>query len=392
MTEEERQRRWRLVLGSDAASTPGSSGLGEGLDIGLSEADSHMDKVLQALYDSDRKAGLGSSSPNVNRWLGDIRTYFPASVVRVLQKDALERLNLQQMLLEKETLDNVVPDVHLVGTLLSLKNVIPNKTKETARKVVRKVVHDLEQRLRNPLIQAVRGALHRATRTTRPKANEINWHRTIRKNLHNYQPEPRTIIADKLVGYGRRQSSLRDIILCIDQSGSMAASVVYASIFAAILASLRAVNTRLVVFDTSVVDLTDALHDPVDVLFGTQLGGGTDINRAVGYCQQLITRPSQTIMVLITDLFEGGDKTQMVRRVAEVVSCGATVICLLALNDQGSPSYDEMLAAQLAAVGVPCFACTPDLFPGMMATAIQKGNIASWAAREEVVLRGKAGG
>src|SRR5260221_14396741 len=186
MTKDERERRWRLVLGSQAETQSGSGGVGQGLKGSLSEADARMDQVLQALYDSDRKAGLGSSSPNVNRWLGDIRTYFPASVVKVLQKDALDRLNLQQMLLEKETLETVIPDVHLVSTLISLKNVIPNKTKATARKVVRKVVHDLEQRLRNPLIQAIRGALHRATRTSRPKANEIDWHRTIRKNLKNY--------------------------------------------------------------------------------------------------------------------------------------------------------------------------------------------------------------
>lgn len=391
MTDDERQRRWRLILGNQAESKTGSGAGGQGLGGPLSEADSHVDKVLQALYDSDRKAGLGSSSPNVNRWLGDIRTYFPASVVRVLQKDALKRLNLQQMLLEKETLENVVPDVHLVSTLISLKNVIPNKTKATARQVVLKVARDLESRLRQPLIQAVRGALNKATRTSRPRVNEIDWHRTIRKNLKNYLPEPKTVIAEKLVGYGRRHSSLRDIILCVDQSGSMAASVVYASIFAAVLASIRAVTTRMVVFDTTVVDLTETLNDPVDLLFGTQLGGGTDINRAVGYCQQLITRPSQTIMVMITDLFEGGDKAQMVRRVAELVSRGTSVICLLALNDQGAPSFDEGIASELAALGVPCFACTPDQFPGMMAAAIQKQDIASWAAREEVVLKGKAG-
>lgn len=376
------------MLGSQAEPQGGD---GQGLAGLQAEADVRMDHVLQALYDSDRKAGLGSSSPNVNRWLGDIRTYFPASVVKVLQKDALERLNLQQMLLQKETLETIVPDVHLVSSLISLKNVIPNKTKETARKVVRQVVQDLQQKLRNPLVQAIRGALHRATQTTRPKANEINWHRTIRKNLKNYQPDPKAIIAEKFVGYGRRQSSLRDIILCIDQSGSMAASVVYASIFAAVLATLRSVTTRLVVFDTAVVDLTENLSDPVDLLFGTQLGGGTDINRAVGFCQQLITRPSNTIMVLVSDLFEGGDKSQTVRRCAELTNSGVTVIGLLALSDQGAPSYDDSLASHLAALGIPCFACTPDLFPSMMAAAIQKQDIATWAARQDVVLKGKTG-
>jgi Mg-chelatase subunit ChlD len=385
MDDTQRQRRWRLILGSPAQSPQG----GNGLDTPLSEAELQMDKVLQALYDSDRKAGLGSSSPNVNRWLGDIRTYFPSSVVKVMQKDALDRLNLQQMLFEKETLESVVPDVHLVSTLLTLKNVIPNKTKDTARKVVQKVVDDLESKLRNPMVQAIKGALSRATRTSRPKANEIDWHRTIKKNLNNYLPERKTIIAEKLVGFGRKQTSLRDIVLCIDQSGSMAASVVYSSIFAAVMATLRSVSCKMIVFDTAVVDLTDKLKDPVDVLFGTQLGGGTDINKAVGYCQQQITRPSKTIYVLISDLIEGGDQSGMIRKMASMVQAGVQVICLLALSDEGKPCFDEGNAAKLNAIGVPCFACTPDLFPGMMAAAIQRQDLATWAARQEIVLQGR---
>ncbi len=385
MNEETRQRRWRMILGSPAQAPRG----GQGLDCHLSEAEVQMDKALQALYDSDRKAGLGSSSPNVNRWLGDIRTYFPSSVVKVLQKDALDRLDLQQMLFEKESLESVVPDVHLVSTLLSLKNVIPNKTKDTARKVVRKVVQELEKRLRNPMVQAIKGALSRSTRTSRPKAAEIDWHRTIRKNLGNYQPDQKTIIAEKLAGYGRKQTSMQDIVLCIDQSGSMAASVVYSSIFAAVMASLRSVSCKMVVFDTAVVDLTDKLSDPVDVLFGTQLGGGTDINKAVGYCQQLITRPAKTIYVLISDLIEGGDQSSMFRKMASMVQSGVQVICLLALSDEGKPCFDEGNAAKLNSLGVPCFACTPDLFPGLMAAAIQRQDIASWAARQEIVLQGR---
>jgi Mg-chelatase subunit ChlD len=384
--EAERLRRWRLVLGKDSQSSRGGGGEA-GLPIDLLGDDAQMDKVLEALYDSDRSAGLGSSCPNVNRWLGDIRTYFPKSVVRVMQKDALERLKLQQMLLEPETLETMEADVHLVGTLLSLNRVIPNKTRETARRVVRKVVDDLERRLRNPMTEAVRGALSRAARTSRPRTNEIDWHRTIRKNLHNYVAERGTIIAERLVGHGRRRSSLRDIVLCIDQSGSMAASIVYSSIFGAVLASLRAVTTRLVVFDTSVVDLSEQLHDPVDLLFGTQLGGGTDINGAVKYCRQHITRPAQTIFVLVSDLYEGGVAENLLRQTAELVSSGVTMVCLLALSDQGSPCYDENLASQMTALGAPSFACTPDLFPSLMAAAIRKEDIATWAARNDVVTR-----
>lgn len=378
--EIERLRRWRLVLGKDAQ---------EGLDVdarALGERGMGMDRTLEALYggDGERSAGLGASSPNVARWLGDIRAYFPSSVVRVMQQDAVRRLNLTQLLLEPEILESVEPDVQLVATLLSLNKVMPEKTKETARQVVRKVVEELERKLANPLIQAVRGSLSRALHTYRPRHNELDWQRTIRANLKNYLPEQRTIIPERLVGHGHKHSSLRDIVLCVDQSGSMAASVVYSGIFGAVLASIKAVSTRMVVFDTSVVDLSDELHDPVDLLFGTQLGGGTDINRALAYCQQVITRPTQTILVLITDLYEGGNSEEMLRRAAELVADGVQVICLLALSDQGTPSYDQKNAATLAGFGIPTFACTPDLFPDLMAAAIQRQDINLWAARNEI--------
>jgi Mg-chelatase subunit ChlD len=375
--EVERLRRWRLVLGGPAE---------QGLGTGLSGQDLGMDNVLEALYDSERSAGLGGSSPNVARWLGDIRTYFPTSAVRVMQQDALQRLNLRQMLLEPELLEQVDADVHLVATLLSLSHVIPSKTKDTARQVVRKVVEELERKLANPMTQAVRGSLSRATRTSRPRANEIDWNRTIRANLKNYMPDRGTIIAEKLVGYGHKRASLRDIVLCVDQSGSMASSVVYAGIFGAVLASIRAVSTRMVVFDTAVVDLSDDLQDPVDLLFGTQLGGGTDINRALTYCQQVITRPTQTILVLITDLYEGGNEREMLRRAAELAASGVQVVCLLALSDKGAPSFDTGNAAALAGMGIPSFACTPELFPDLMAAAIQKQDLALWAAKNDIVV------
>jgi hypothetical protein len=371
-----------LVLGKDPESK--SDKTGDALaraEIKLTADDQGMDSVLEALYDSDRRAGLGSSSPNVNRWLGDIRKYFPTSVVRVLQRDAMDRLGLQQMLLEPETLAAVEPDVELIATLLSLKNVIPAKTKDTARQVVRKVVDQLLKKLRQPTIQAVRGAISRASRTYRPRPHEIEWPLTIRKNLKHYLVEHETIVLEKLVGHGRRRSALRDVILCVDQSGSMGTSVVYSSIFAAVLASIPSLRTRMVLFDTEVVDMTDAIQDPVDLLFGTQLGGGTDIHRALTYCQQHITRPQHTIVVLITDLFEGGDVERMFQRVEETIASGATLICLLALNDEGSPGFDESNAARMTELGVPTFACTPDQFPDLMSVAIQGQDIGMWRSR-----------
>jgi uncharacterized protein with von Willebrand factor type A (vWA) domain len=189
-----------------------------------------------------------------------------------------------------------------------------------------------------------------------------------------------------VIGYGRKRQSLRDIVLCVDQSGSMASSVVYSSVFAAVLASLPAVSLRMVVFDTAVVDLTEELHDPVDLLFGTTLGGGTDISRALTYCQGLITRPDQTILVLITDLYEGGVATEMLTRVEEILASGAQVICLLALSDSGAPVYHDGHAAALAKLGAPTFACTPDLFPDLIAAAIARQDVSLWAARNDIAL------
>jgi Mg-chelatase subunit ChlD len=376
MSEETRLRRWRLVLGKPAEETLGAPLSGE-----LAE----RDRVLQSLYESERKGGLGGSSPNIARWLGDIRSYFPTSVVRVMQKDALERLGLRQMLLEPELLATVEADVHLVATIISLASIIPQRTRDTARSVVRRVVEEVERRLANALQQAVRGALARATRSRRPRLPEIDWDRTVRANLSRYDRDRRTVIAEKLIGHGRRRSSLRDVILCVDQSGSMATSVVYSSIFAAVIASIRALSTRLIVFDTSIVDLTDQLADPVEVLFGTQLGGGTDINRAVAYCQQLITRPTQTVFLLITDLYEGGNAEEMIARVRAMKESGVTVVCLLALNDQGAPMFDARNAAAFAALGVPTFACTPDAFPEMIAAALARRDVGQWASERGIV-------
>ena len=383
-SDAERLRRWRLLLGGDEADGTGCS---------LSGMDLNLDRTLDALYEeNDRKGGLGGSAPNVARWLGDIRTYFPSSIVQVMQKDALERLGLQQMLLQPELLAAVEPDVHLVATLLSLNRVMPSKTKETARIVIKKVVDELEKRLASPLRQAVTGSLNRSIRNMRPRHNEIDWNRTIKANLRHYQTDLNTIIPETRIGYGRKGQALREIILCIDQSGSMATSVVYSSILGAVLASIKSVKTSVVVFDTAVVDLTELLSDPVEVLFGTQLGGGTDINRALAYCQGLIQKPQDTILVLISDLYEGGNQKEMLARTTEIAASGVQMIALLALDDRGAPSFDHQVASHFASLDIPSFACTPDLFPDMMATAIKKQDLGKWAAAQGIATaRAEAG-
>lgn len=379
-SREEQLRRWRLVLGGEAGA--------DGTGCALSGTDAAMDHTLQALYGAGgsagegvgngggsgrRSAGLGGSASRVARWLGDIRTYFPSSVVQVMQRDAVERLGLSSLLLEPEMMEAVEADVHLVGTLLSLNRAMPETSRETARAVVRKVVARLERELASRTRSTLTGALDRSARVDRPRHRDIDWDRTIRANLRHYLPEYRTVVPERLIGHGRAARSVRkEVILCIDQSGSMASSVVYASVFGAVLASMRSIATRLVAFDTGVADLTEDLDDPVDVLFGTQLGGGTDINRALAYCQSRIGRPSETVVVLISDLFEGGIREEMLKRVAAMKAAGVQFVTLLALSDEGAPAYDREHAAAFAELGAPAFACTPDRFPEVMAAAIEK--------------------
>ena len=366
----DRFQKWRLILGKK--SDPDG-------EVGLSTAQTGMDAVLEALYDSERKGGLGASSPNVNRWLGDIRKYFPTSIVQVMQKDALERLDLKKILTQPELLEMMVPDVGLVTTLLSLNKVMPAQTRETARAVIKKVVEALEKRLRSPLQQAIQGALNRSISNRRPKFNEIDWNKTIRANLKNYQPAYNSIIPETMIGYGRKSNSLREVILLIDQSGSMANSVVYASIFGSVMASMRSLKTHFIAFDSNVADLTAEIDDPVDLLFGIQLGGGTDINQAVRFVQRLVKSPTDTIMILITDLFEGGNQVQLLKKMASLKAAGVQFIVLLALDDQGAPVFDRSLAAKLASMDIPAFACSPDRFPALMEAAIKRNDMSQLA-------------
>ncbi len=384
MADEERERRWRLAIGGE--------------DEALPACDQRLSAALSALYDGpeegkgsskQRRGGLGRSAPSVARWMGDIREFFPAPVVQIVQKDAFERLGLRQMLMEPEFLAVVEADVDLVADLVSLRNAMPEKTKATARAVIAKVVAELMERLERRTAEALRGAVDKSKRTHRPRFADIDWPRTIRKNLHTWQAEHRTVIPERLVGFQRRQRRIVDldeVVLCVDQSGSMAQSVVYASIFSAVMASLPVVQTKLVCFDTAIVDLTDQLADPVEVLFGVQLGGGTDINQAVAYCENRIERPTKAHLVLITDLYEGGNAQELVARVARLIGIGVNVIVLLALADSGRPFYDPNLAEKMAALGAPVFACTPDQFPDLMAAALRREDIHAWAAREDIKL------
>lgn len=385
MSDAERLRRWRLALGGDDQQS-------------LNDRDRRLDAALAGLYNTGdhgkggegnrRRGGLQGSAPRVASWLGDIREFFPAPVVQVIQKDAFERLGLKQMLLEPEFLAALEADVHLVADLIALRSVMPEKTKATAREVVATVVKELMHKLEQRTAETIRGAVDKRRRIRRPRHADIDWPRTIAKNLRHWQEEHRTIVPETLIGHGRmsKKVNLEEVILCVDQSGSMGTSVVYSSIFGAVMASLPAIATKLVVFDTNIIDLTEQLSDPIEVLFSVQLGGGTDINQALAYCERLLTEPGRTHMVLISDLIEGGIAEQMLARARAMVTAGVNLIVLLALNDDGRPSYDHEHASILASLGCPVFACTPHDFPDLMAVALKRQDLHAWAADRDIKL------
>lgn len=381
-SDNEKIRRWKLILGNDNNPVSG---------FNMSKNDIDIDSALDYLYgknheNQEGKAGLGNSSPKVTRWLGDIRKYFPKNTVKIIQKDAIEKLNLKYLLLEPEILESIDPDINLAAQLIELGSLIPENTKDTARSVIKKIVDDLEKKLSAPTRSAIIGSLDRAYKNNNPKYNEINWNSTIKKNLKHYQKDYKTIIPEKIIGYGRKRSSLKDIVICIDQSGSMTTSIVYSSIFGAILASIKSVSTKLIFFDTSIVDMTEKITDPVDVMFGVQLGGGTDINQALTYCKTLINRPEETILILISDLYEGANYQKLLSTAKIIKDSGVNFISILALNDEGAGIFDKKCSSDFIKIGIPSFACTPELFPDLISIAINKGNVLEWASNNNISL------
>ncbi|WP_151734691.1 VWA domain-containing protein [Paenibacillus tengchongensis] len=384
--------RWRLILGQEAEqalsqSVPGGS-------VELTEEELIMDAALAAIYGGEnaedpaaqgrgKGAGSGRSAVHLSKWLGDVRSLFPDDVVSVIQNDAMERKGWKELLLEPELLASVKPDIALVGTLLSLKGKIPEKTKDTARMLVQSLVDELVKLLETDIRQAVTGALNKRQHSPLPSLSGLDWKLTINRNLKNYDRERRIVIPERMYYFDRsRRSKEWTIIVDIDQSGSMADSVIWASIVASIFASIPALNTRVVAFDTEIVDLTEQCgDDPVDMLFGIQLGGGTDIHKSVKYCEQFITEPRKTLFIIVSDLYENGNQAGLVRRMRELREAGVRTMTLLALSDEGKPSYDERLAAQLSRDGTPCFACTPAVLPALVEGALKGQDLAGLAKR-----------
>lgn len=385
MENMERIARWRLILGSDSQQRFSQMNS----DMSLTAEQELMDKALAAIYGNgkegfgqpSRGAGHGPSSPQLSKWLGDVRTLFEKDLVTVIQADAMERCGLKQLLFEPELLENLEPDISLASTILLLKDQIPKRSKESVRTFIEKIVEKINKLLEQDIKRAVTAAINRRQHSPIPSAAALDFQYTIRRNLKNYSPALNTIVPERFYFFDRTTSSAANrwtVILDIDQSGSMGESVIYSSIMSCILASMASLKTRIVAFDTSIVDLTEKSDDPVDLLFGFQLGGGTDIDKSVAYCQQFIENPAKTLFFLITDLEEGGNRAALLRRLAEIKSSGVTAVCLLAIQDGGRPYYDAQMAQRVSSLGIPCFACNPELLPQLLERAFRGQDLAAF--------------
>lgn len=385
MSDNKNTTRWRLILGSDTRALA---------NVGLNEQQSVMDAALAAIYDGNtsqsgaggKKGGLGPSAPNLAKWLTDVRTFFPQDVISVIQSDAIERKGLTKLLFEPETLKNVKPDISMVGTLMALKGQIPEKSKETARQLVKEVVDEIMKRMEQNLRRAVTGALNKKAHSPISNFASTDWKRTINRNLKNYDTKTKRLIPEKFYFFERSQKQKNwTVILDIDQSGSMADSIIYSSVMGSIFASMPALDTHVVAFDTQVTDLTELCrNDPVDMLFGVQLGGGTDINKSVAYCQDLITNPRKTMFILISDLYEGGVRAGLLRRLSQMHEDGVKVITLLALSDSGRPDYDANLGKEISKLGIACFACSPDKLPELVEAALKGMDLTKFGQKDKV--------
>ena len=380
--------RWRLALGPGAEqvspqfSLDALRSLAASYDIEPSRV-GDLDQALSFVYE-ERDAGLGASRPYIPRWLAALREFFRGEVVALVQKDAIEKKGLTSLLFEPETLPLLEKNVELVATLLAAKGLVPDTAREAARQIVREVVDEVRKKLETEVRTAVIGAVRRDRTSPLKIARNIDWKRTVQRNLKGWDPARRVLLPERFYFWAnQRRRHEWDVAILVDQSGSMAESVVYSSIMAAIFASIEVLRTRLLFFDTEVVDVTDMLTDPVDVLFASQLGGGTDINRAVAYAQaRFIERPDKTLFILVSDLYEGGDRGALLARMAQLVESRVKVVSLLALSDSGKPAFDHEIAAALGRLGVPCFGCTPKMLPALIERVMKGQDLGPLLAAE----------
>lgn len=387
--------RWRLILGKSAEESLQAMG-GGGAQILVGDQ-LELDEALEAIYSGEEmeregrtgEPGYGGSAkgrtfPKVAKWLDQIRNFFPKDVVVLLQKDAIERKGLKQLLLEPEIMANIEPSIDIAATVLEMKNMVPEKAKASARDLVGRVVEEVRKRLESQFAQSIRGALQRNRHSPFRSLPNLDWPRTIRQNIRNYNLELKTIIPERMSFFSRQQRQNEwNIIIAMDQSGSMHASLIYGGIMGAILATIGAIETHVVAFNhQDVVDLTELCSDPVDLLFGVQLSGAEDYWKATSYCQRFMHTPARTLYVVIGDLFDTSpNEKRFVKLMEHVLGSGVKAVGLLAITDEGKPSYNERLANQLAEMGMPCFACIPDRLPELLAGVIRGDDMRAIASK-----------
>lgn len=369
-----RARRWRMALGRYAErSLPSDT---------LSTADRRADRALDYLYaremekrglrrDKGRGGSLDPSRLTPLGWLGELRALFPQSVCETVQAHAVDRLGMADLLRDPEVLDALEPNKDLLRALMAFKGQADPAMREKIREVTRRIVDDIVRRLRPRVEASLAGRPNRFRRSQLKSMQNFDWRATIRDNLKNWDAERSVIVADRLRFFGRARRRLPwTIILCVDQSGSMLSSTIYAAVMASILTALPAVDVRLIVFDTSVVDLSSEAHDPVEVLMAVQLGGGTNIAGAMQHCESLITQPTRTIFVLVSDFEEGGSVAHMLAATRRMASAKVTLLGLGALTDDAAPIYDRRMAERLADNGMTIAALTPDRFAEWIGSVI----------------------
>ena len=360
--------RWRLVLGKQAEGEMTLS------DVRLSR----MDDALDFLYgreagDDVRQGGLGASSPTVAHWLSEVRTLFPQETAEVLQRHALDRYQLTELLADREVLERLEPNQALLETVLSLKHMMKGPVLETARRIVDKVVRELTQKMEQEVRTSALGKLDRSSRSPVRSIRNLDFKRTIRENLAHFDTANNRLMLEKLHFNGRikRYNPWR-VILCVDESGSMLGSVIHSAVMAGIFAKMPMLDTKLVIFDTSVVDLTGYVGDPVQALMSIQLGGGTDIAGALRHCESLITKPHRTMVVLVSDLCEGGPRKNLYGVARDIIESGAKLIALTALDEHADPAYDRTVGQTMANLGAWVGAMTPAKLADFMAQVMRQ--------------------
>lgn len=364
--------RWRLMLGEAAGDTLCTLS-GEALAA---------DAALQWLYGRDpervargeRGADLSPSALNTPDWINAIHTLFPQEVIERLERDAVEKFGIDEVVTNPQVLERIEPSPGLLRAVLHCKHLMNPEVLQMARRLVAEVVRQIMAKLVTEVRQAFSGVRDRRRRSRIPIARNFDFQRTVRQSLGRWDPGRRKLFLDKpvFISRSRRQTERWQLILLVDQSGSMVESVIQSAVLAACLWQLPGMTTRLVAFDTEVVDLTADVTDPVELLMKVQLGGGTDIARAVAYAQQLVEQPQRAIVVLISDFYEGGNSHDLVARVQAMALAGVRLLGLAALDAQAKPNYDREQAARLVRVGMRVAAMTPGELANWLAEQIQR--------------------